>query len=458
MSYHPRRLRFGEMLSLAVVLCSMTVLVSGNPEGRPLSKSVSTPFLISPARTGYFRMGEAFLNPKSKMLVVFYWEDGTSRQRVLSCRFDSLGNPVGSPHVIMELQAKSMSRMAVAYNATDDRYFLAGADRNSDCIRGQLVDGNGRSLHSNRAGGEGDWVEIKPATKRLSAQDLKVGWIEASNRYMAVWTYYDRGYFSNPKNGHYLTLLDGSLKATLKTKQVRHQVMRRKSYSIRTLIALEDRILWGSAEDAADYRTGSRPVVWFTDFKGTLLKSYAPATGGLIYPCGTVPDECSLFASHNPKDGLFLLHWNVIGSIALSEAKSAETQYRIMDERGRFKSSLKIAPKTQFYQYRSISGYLASENRFFLACLEYKSYDKASYYFWGGKLLGFYVNNTGGIEDKGGHPSASPVSLLGYVMDPSCHVNLETLVPGVPDATLFAGYSIFQKNRRQQTLWGLLLE
>jgi hypothetical protein len=101
---------------------------------------------------------------------------------------------------------------------------------------------------------------------------------------------------------------------------------------------------------------------------------------------------------------------------------------------------------------------LTSENRFFLGGLEYKSYDKASYYFWGGKLLGFYVNNKGGTEDKGGQPSATPVPLLGYVMDPSCHVNFEALVPDVPNATLFAGYSITQKKGGQQSLWGLLLD
>lgn len=455
---HSRRTQRGALLSLAFCLSSVAALGAGSPGGRRVSGGVPTPFQISPVRSANFRTSGAFLNPRSKLLVVFFWEDGASRQRLLSRRFDGSGNPVGGTHIILEIPAKSMSRMVVVYSATDDRYLLAGADYDSDCVKGLLLDGNGRSLNPGRAGGEGDLVIIKPETKRGSVQNLTLGWIPALNRYLVVWTYSNWASRSDPVNGHYLTVLDGSLKTIQKTRQVRSQPMRRKTYGIRTLIPLQDRILWGSGEDAPNYRAGSRPVVWFTDFRGNVLTSCAPATGGFINPGGTVPDEYGVLAAHNPKAGLFLLHWHVIGSLATSEAESAETQFRIMDERGRFKSSLKIAPKTQLFQYRSLSGYLASQDRFFLACLEYKNWDKAAGYFWGGKLLGFYVNNRGGIEDKAGRPSASPVTLLSYVNDLSGHVNFEALVPEVPDATLFAGYSIVKKKSPQQSLWGLLLD
>ncbi len=458
MLYHPRGIRRGGILSLAVVLCSTTVLVSGNPGGRYFSRSVPTPFQISPARTGNFTQVGAFLNPKSKLFVVFFYEDGTQKQRFYSRLFTGQGKPASGPQLIMELKARTVSRMDSAYNEKDDRFFLAGSDTNYDSVKGMLLDGRGISLHPGRARGEEDLVEIKPATKPYSALNIKVGWIPASNRYMAVWTHREYADPDNPKTGHYLTVLDGSLKTILKTKQVRKQAMLRKSYGVRALVALDNRILWGSAEDCPDYRVGSRPVAWFTDFLGNVLKSYAPSSGGYIYPGGKAEDEHSLFAAYNRKEGLFLLHWTVIDCLALSSAQKADTYFRIMGEDGRFKSSLKIAPKTLFYQYRDLSDYLVSGNRFFLACLEYKSLPKSSTFFWGGKLVGFYINAKGEIEDENGQPSSKPIPLLGQLMDPSSHLNLDALESQTKTEDVFVGYSIGKNSKAERSLWGLLLK
>jgi hypothetical protein len=459
MKRHPVRVVLGSLLAAAVVAAAPGPPSKGLPGSLRPSLGAPTPFQISPVRSGSFKISRAFLNPKSNLLVVFYWEDGESNQRIFSRLFNRRGRPASGPQPLLEVPADSISGLDVAYDAADDRYFIVSSDHDEDSVKGFLVDGHGRSLQEGRAYGEEDLVMIKPATRRGSARSLKTAWAPSLNRFFVAWTYLDWSRRSDPKTGHYLTGLDASLKTVLGTRQIRGQLMRRKTYAIRALIPLDDRILWGSGEDAPDYKAGSRPMVWFSDLKGAVLKSLAPATEGRLYPGGLVNDEYGVLAAYDPEARLFLLHWTVIDSIALSQAKSAETQFRIMDDQGRFKSSLKIAPKTLAYQYRSLAACIETEDRFFLGCLEYQSLDAKAMYFWGGKILGFYVNRKGGVEDRDGNPSSAPVPLLDFLIDPNAFVNFEAVTPGVPGATLFAGYSIAKKTSPYaRSLWGLILE
>jgi hypothetical protein len=207
------------------------------------------------------------------------------------------------------------------------------------------------------------------------------------------------------------------------------------------LLPLEDKILWGSADDAPGGNV--KPVVWFTDFKGRVLTNYG--ANGLIYPGGTLKALGYVQPTLDPDHGIVLLSWNSADHPSSSPITCLESCYRMMDTDGVFKSAVLKIPKREAFQLQPLVQYVKPEKRFFLVCSEYKimSSQKPTRFYFGGKLWGFYMDERGRLEDKQGNYVVAPIPLTTTFLDPTTGMIPGGLTFRAKDKSFLVTYMIF---------------
>jgi len=378
--------------------------------------SIPNAFKISPSRSNFFEMIKIVYNPQIDRYVVFFFEFAGSNFIVCSRLYSSKGKPAGKLQQLLNKHYSELCFADIAYNKKNNQFLLIWSDGYYDKITGKLLDGEGKDL---TAGKEGDLASKEVVIKPASGYNgdgfyPRAVWIPGKNQYAVAW-FADYRFAgagpTHPKNGYYFASLTSKLRKKVKPKMVRHQTTKNQIYFVRTLIASENKLLWGGADDFGTWKgSWSRPMVFFTDLEGDMTPRTTQDTASVIYPGPKVKALGLVGAAYNPSSDIILLYWTKTDNMSTSKQTYRELFYRMMDIKGKFKSGKKRIPKKTNFQTSASAKYNSVEDRFFLVYPEYKvlyeATDLASFSvdkyksFWGGKLWGLYISNKGKIVDK----------------------------------------------------------
>jgi len=419
------------------------------PAQEPSWSSLPKPFRITPEQNGQFRAEPVQYNPKLDRYVVFYEEYlSTSSWDVafFSRIYDPTGKPTSGAQKIISSDPGMVGAGLVyfAYNALEDTFFFVSLTRNRS-IYGLALDGSGRPL-----GGGATPIQINENSQANAVVGPNVAWIPSVNRFAVSWTSSDVKDPANSRNGYYLAIFDSHFKKVFGPKKVRGQFVNNGYFLSATVLPLEDKLLWGSADDAPN--SAMRPVLWFTDFKGEVQKSYGQK--GLIYPGGAIPYGGWVQTALDPDQGVVLVYWRYSNHHDVSKMKYWEYSTRILGTDGVFKTSAFKMPRQQPFQYAMIAACAAAEKRFFLVCEEYITF-RTSY---GGKFWGFYMDEKGRLENKKGQHGAAPIPLIETNLNPRGFIFLGGgLAPSADNKSFFLTYNL--RDYRQHfpfQAWGLI--
>ncbi len=449
------------LTALLVIVCSISLAGGSSAARDSASRASAGPrfmepwsppdlpqaFQISPLRQSGFLLIGGVYNPVLDRHIVFLFERTAAADNIYSRQLNPKGQPASAWQKIWENEPDSIGETGLGYNGRDNTIFMVGTDGADDQIYGLALDGRGLPR-----GGKATPFIIKPKSGEYTAGPVRVVWLPASNQFVVQWSciLLDAG---DARNGQYLAVYDRNFKKVIGPRLVRQQTMVQGHPAF--LLPLEDKILWGSADDAPGGNV--KPVVWFTDFKGRVLTNYG--ANGLIYPGGTLKSLGYVQPALDQDHGIVLLSWNSADNPSQGSITYLENCYRMMDTGGVFKSAVLKIPKREAFQMQPLVQYVQSEKRFFLVCSEYKimSSQKPLRQFFGGKLWGFYMDERGRLEDKQGNYVVAPIPLTMTFLDPTIGMIPGGLTFRAKDKSFLITYMIiYLSSEAHFEDWGLI--
>jgi len=442
---------------IIIILCIVMRLSSQESRGWKVSQdSIPNTFQISPTRSSYFDLIRVSYNPVIDKYVVFFLELTNTRGFIYSRLYDSEGKKAGKFQEIFNEHVSSLYFAEVAYNEDYDQFLLVWTDGDADKISCKLLDGEGKNLApaGNRDLAE-EVVIIKQKSNTWSAWTPRAVWVSDFSRYVVAWTANLLGSSEyHPVNGFYMATLKPNLKKVLKPKQVRHQTTLNTFYRVTAFEPLEDKLLWGSADDGGTWAGfWSRPMVFFTDYDGEILD-------GPIYAGKRVEGRGSVNAAYNPSADLFLLAWNEADDSSYTRQTYRRSNYRMMRGDGTFFKGIRqvSTPKTQFQSSVSAK-YNSIEDKYFLIWPEYKIVYQANPLlafsgdthkrYYGGKIWYRWINNKG-------KPKGSAKPLTGVFTDPYEALYLSDFAHNPVDNSYFVCYELENVIKYTTSIWGLI--
>jgi len=419
----------------------------GRPTAGLSRASLPTPFRITPARNGLFFGDSVLYNPKLDRYVVFFDEQLSGwKQEYFSRVLDANGQPLCGAQKIFSSDPGLVGIPWIAYNPREDTFFFVSITRKRS-IYGLALDSRGRPL-----GGRATPISIKGDSGEDTIVRPNVAWIPSINQFAVSWISSKTDDPANSRNGYYLAMFDNHFKKVFGPRKVREQSVK-NCYNLRAFVLpLEDKLLWGSADDAQG--SAMKPILWFTDFKGEVLESYGKK--GLVYPGDAVPYGGWVRAALDPDHGVVLLYWTYSDHSNSGKMKYWENSTRMMSTDGVFKTSVFKMPRRQPFQSDLIAEYAEAEKRFFLVCQEYIIFSNSSYYQFGGKLWGFYMDEKGRLENKQGKHVVAPIPLTETNLDPHGRIYLGDVASRPEDNSFFIFYGLNDRQSNDDQVWGLI--
>ncbi len=398
------------LLLVCVFLIGGSVLLADLADEQDEESLVGIPSAVkvSPKRGGDFDSFGVFYNPYIDRYVVFLAEYVGTKKILYSRLFNRKGKPASGFQKILEAHQADIAFIDVAYNQQDNVFFMVGCDGDFDHIGGILCNGEGLWLNPDEEG-----MTIKKSTGLATGFLPQVTWIPATNQYAVNWGSINFRRHEELRNGQYLSVLNSDLSFAVTKRKVRAQTMR-NDYYYASILPIEDKLLWTSAEDGTGEKI--QPVVWFTNLKGKILPQYGNEGNGLTYPHSAVEGEGQVHAAYNDVEDIIFLYWEQSDGFYIDEQTYRENRFRLMDSNGEFKGPWMIAPRKYPFQKSGAVHYNPVENRFFWMVPEHKTLFSANPYRSNirGKLWGSYVGNEGDFESKSGKQRWNPVALTRY--------------------------------------------
>ena len=403
--------------------------------------ALPAPFRISPPNPTIYIPISVFHNPKSGRYVAFYSEWSAARSVIWSRLFDASGRAVSSPYAVLVAKKDGYWIAHVAYNPVDDRALLVYNDMNGSTIRGQVLTGEGKILPGFST------MILKPAAEPDSGISPRAIWLPALSRWGVAW----KARFRNPseaRRGLYLSVFDSRLRRIVAPKKIFGMTDFKTEAAINDVFVASEKIFFSTGMDAGPGL--AKPVVFFTDQRGN-------SAGGPISP-GPGAGNMLLRASYNEHKRLLLLHWTALDRLEFSQATKGDTFYRIMDLEGKFKTPVRKLPRSLPFQYDSRSVCLAGEGRFFLVTAECKTLFSTAprRVYWGGKVQGFYVSNTGVVQTKAGASGGKAIALTGRFMDPDQGMSLGPVAFNFSLNEVLASYYLSGLSSQISDIWGVI--
>jgi hypothetical protein len=358
-------------------------------------------FRITPKKKAAYMWIGAVWNPNLNLYIAMFYEfklgiPGGPEQTLYSQLFNRKGKKAGPLNKLTTISGSDefSFHFDMTLNEIENEIFVVWSRKSYDEILGITLSGDGRVLPGVEK------KQIKKPEGPASGLFPKVVWIKSRNQYAVAWSHLTSQNPTNPDNGFYLALLKPNLKPKLKPTKVKQQSMKNYYYLVTSLLPMHDRILWGAAQDSAKK---IRPVVWFTDYKGEVIKVPKAKWDGSIFPGPKAKGGAQVFVDQNPTQDQYLLMWNVGDYQDYRYRTFGNTYYRIMNSDGSFAFKKRKLPKKFRFPYDAIPVYNPQNNRFLVVYSEYKNLfvDNPLVEFQGGRLWATYIDSDGklGLPD-----------------------------------------------------------
>jgi hypothetical protein len=404
-------MRRNRIVTAALILVGAAAVlgwISRETQGADISApGLSTPFKIARMPEVATSIVKVAYNPNSDRYIVFILVRFSEKlSRIFTRLYKADGRPAGGLRRALEVDGAAQT-VDVAYNPKDDRFLAVASIGYLDAIKAAVFDGQGGLVENQPV------IEIKPEGEMYSGFAARAAWIEKTNQYAVAWSSWNPNKLSDPANGHYLAVLNSDFSFKIKGKQVRQQACPAHALPYLSILHVGDKILWGTSEAVG--ANGIKPVAWFTRPNGAVLTGYGK--NGFIYPGQTVEMGALVVPVYDAVHKRFLLYWNVADSPYSYKQTYNKNYFRIMDDRGVFKSPTAALPQKTAFQRMGQAIPNSEEGRFFFVAPEYQVLDHGQTFHYGMKLWGFYIDYQGHIVDKNGKIRTVSYPLTAPILD-----------------------------------------